>query len=496
MGYSNKNKERPALETIKIIKDFFKDEGYDIHITYTHSISNTWSSRVHLIKDGKIIRMTNGKGISLEYAVASGLGEMYERYCCLFEYDLDYKFLNVKKTKITNILNGETMYIDRRMKSGTNGMAAGNTFKEAFNQAFSELCERETLDRFVNKEYDYLRCIPNDKLSNEELKAIIQNIEASNKKVFVIDASYIANAPVVMIIMLDYKMRRYSINLGAFPIFDIALERCLTEINQNIDFNEHIKYNSVQTPYRNNIDLQHLRNALLKTTIICFQTDDMIFDNIKTVEKASDIFINGDPGNDLVYEHYLKFIKDNNVELYYADDSLSDKMSAITLYTRYGNDLFVTLRDSKIDLEKIDNIVKDLKDSLFKEYDFEKYYKCISLLSKYSHDEMGTYFKSRNIYDLLHGQCNCNIMILEMKTIIKETASGIYKEKETSFFDREIQKYALLHLYKNVDKKILEQITGFHYTDEDLLHIGDEYYLMEHIFYKTLYKIYGEVYAK
>ena len=118
---------------------------------------------------------------------------------------------------------------------GTNGESSGNTPEEAITQGLSELFERyaekmvvlqeltppEISRAYLEKNYpDHYKTI----LSIESL--------APGLSLRVFDFSLGIGLPVIGIILIDTILQRYRLQLGAHPLFTIALERCLTELLQ------------------------------------------------------------------------------------------------------------------------------------------------------------------------------------------------------------------------------------------------------------------------
>ena len=118
---------------------------------------------------------------------------------------------------------------------GTNGGGCGNTPEEAIGHALDEIVERgckyvifsrhltppEVPDAYIEK-----RC--------PELLQLKQRIEKQGHlKVLVLDASLGKGYPVVLIVLMDPAARRYLVNFGCHPLFELALERCFTEIFQD-----------------------------------------------------------------------------------------------------------------------------------------------------------------------------------------------------------------------------------------------------------------------
>lgn len=117
---------------------------------------------------------------------------------------------------------------------GSNGGGAGNTPAEAIGHALDEISERYVKFQIYNKRLtppiisrNYIREIC------PELDDLISQIEKKeNFKIIVKDASMGRGLTVVSVLLVDQEKQRYLANFGAHPRFEIALERCLTEMFQ------------------------------------------------------------------------------------------------------------------------------------------------------------------------------------------------------------------------------------------------------------------------
>jgi ribosomal protein S12 methylthiotransferase accessory factor len=210
-----KYKDRAPAETITILEDFFKNGNYDIKINnITESECGTWFCHIELWKNEFFIQSSNGKGINKEYCLASGLAELYERFCIgcpnnlnicyedslydeeekltlsdIFSCDYIMDFFNAYsnneqiKQKIVKIITNNkpvglkyTSIMDKHhhiileprlmMKiNGSQGMSAGNTLNEAIVQANCELYEKYLsfyfFDSYQNNTYYALNIIHN-----------------------------------------------------------------------------------------------------------------------------------------------------------------------------------------------------------------------------------------------------------------------------------------------------------------------------------------------
>lgn len=143
-----------------------------------------------------------------------------------------------------NLETKRLSYIPMKMVSKmymSNGMCAGNTAEEAIVQGISEIFER-----YVNKEMIQKKItpptIPNEYLERyPKINNMIKNIEASgNYKVILKDCSLGEGFPVVCVIFIDKDMQSYFVKFGSYPIFEIAVERTLTELLQGQDISKMI----------------------------------------------------------------------------------------------------------------------------------------------------------------------------------------------------------------------------------------------------------------
>lgn len=264
---ANSRKDRQPSETVKIIKDILKTNNYQVSEKgLKRSLRGSYSIRLEL-NNGK---GANGKGTTLGLAKASAYAELIERlqsnmlnkkrittnivdkkhdiYEILLNmasneykkkfFDLNKIYFNVSEA--TNIKTNKKELIPINAICSfchTNGLASGNTFEEAVNQAIFEIFER----------YCYQKCL--------EENILIRNIDISsypltekNKKMLVLlkkkgfeyyikDCS-LGKYPVIGFLLFDKKHNKYTFTMGSDTSFNIALSRCITEMMQGVNFKE------------------------------------------------------------------------------------------------------------------------------------------------------------------------------------------------------------------------------------------------------------------
>lgn len=114
----------------------------------------------------------------------------------------------------------------------SNGMAAGNTMKEAQSQGLSEIFERHIKYRIISEGL----CLPEvpDEVIHRfpKIAAGIQGLRDAGFGILVRDASLGGKYPVMNVTLLHPKDQGVFASFGAHPRFEIALERALTELLQ------------------------------------------------------------------------------------------------------------------------------------------------------------------------------------------------------------------------------------------------------------------------
>lgn len=284
--------EKPEVTVDKIIEKL-NSIGIDINEKWNDSkIENCCSLRISA--DGQIPG-TNGKGITKEFARASAYGEFIERLQSgLFFYKYqsfendDSVFLHsfapdkrymtkseiledsewmepitqrygITKENIANqcqiyacsdkilclpyysLFEDKYVYLPAALIEhiyGANGCCVGNTKEEAWVHALSEIMERHSNIEIL-KSGKPAPIIPREKLKKfKVVNAILEKIEEQGiYDVEILDYSYGKNFPVVATRIINKKTKGYLVNCGADPVFEIAVQRTLTEIFQgrNLD---------------------------------------------------------------------------------------------------------------------------------------------------------------------------------------------------------------------------------------------------------------------
>lgn len=282
-----------ALETsIASMQDKLLKLGFHIEeASWLNPIANVWS--VHIRDRDCPMLFTNGKGSSQKAALASALGEYFERLSTNYFWADFYlgktiansKFVHYPQEKWfalpknnnlpTGLLDDATQafydpeasleaskLVDlnsgneqrgicalpySRQRDGvtvwfpvniignlyvSNGMSAGNTPTEARTQALSEIFERHIKFRII-AEAICLPDVPAEVIARyPPIQAGIEELRAAGFGILVKDASLGGKYPVMCVTLLNPQDQGCYASFGAHPRFEVALERALTELLQ------------------------------------------------------------------------------------------------------------------------------------------------------------------------------------------------------------------------------------------------------------------------
>lgn len=140
-----------------------------------------------------------------------------------------------------NARNGEKVYFPINLLDnlyGSNGMSAGNTRYEALVQGFSEILERYTRREILRKGLT-LPMIPDEILRRyPESYETLKGLQGRGLRAVCYDASLGGRFPVVCTVMFNQRNGTCCASFGAHPVFEVALDRTLTELMQGRSFSD------------------------------------------------------------------------------------------------------------------------------------------------------------------------------------------------------------------------------------------------------------------
>lgn len=284
-----KGKDACLEDSINTMQNLLKQAGFDIEeASWLNPVPNIYS--VHIRDRHCPALFTNGKGASRKACLASALGEFFERLetnyffsdfyleehlvhddnhqawenlyypaekhfsledykSCLTPelwalYDPDNELepqdllsLNdaahfIRSLPMTRVSDQQTVYFPMNLFSNlyaSNGLCAGNTFLEAQVQGLSEVFERWVKRRILLENL----CLPEVPETVVEKYPVVVNAREALRElgieVSIRDASLGGHFPVVSVVLFEQKTGQCFASFGAHPIFEVALERTLTE---------------------------------------------------------------------------------------------------------------------------------------------------------------------------------------------------------------------------------------------------------------------------
>ena len=266
--------------------------GFNIEeASWLNPVPNVWS--VHIRDKDCPQCFSNGKGASKKAALASALGEYFERLSTnyffadfylgqeiangdfvhyptekwfpiedeallpkgiLDDYLWDYFGPNQELTPelLVDLQSGnydrgivampyvrqsdqQTVYIPQSIIANlyvSNGMSAGNTKNEARVQGLSEVFERYVKNRIIAEAIS-LPEIPKSVMDRyPSIQASIAKLEEEGFPIYAFDASLGGKYPVICVVLLNPNNGTCFASFGAHPNFQVALERTVTELLQ------------------------------------------------------------------------------------------------------------------------------------------------------------------------------------------------------------------------------------------------------------------------
>ena len=156
------------------------------------------------------------------------------------DYHSDY-FDKIVSLPFVNLSTNKKAYLPINLTHNlyvSNGLATGNTPKEAQVQSLSEIFERYVKIAIIKEGYS-LPSFPKEVLKsftklNEDIKAL----EDLGYIIEVLDCSFEGKFPVTAISLINPKTSTLFVSFGAHPILEVSLQRTMTELMQGRDLSD------------------------------------------------------------------------------------------------------------------------------------------------------------------------------------------------------------------------------------------------------------------
>ncbi|MFA5428042.1 MAG: YcaO-like family protein [Sulfurimonas sp.] len=280
------SKTAPLEESISKMQKVLGDVGCKTIFSQTkHPLQNCYSVNLSSHEAPNHI-YSNGKGVVAEASMASALGEYIERlqtnnffsdfylpkrkyYPDEAHFEFDGEFLNeallymydpngeldgedlvdfnsdfedkIVALEFVKHSSGERIYFPLNILNNlyvSNGLATGNTQKEAQVQALSEIYERYAKLEIIKNGYA-LPKFPDERVKSfQKVYSDVEALKAQGYIVEVLDASLGGVFPVTAISLINPKNSTLFVSFGAHPIVEVSLERTMTELMQGRNLDE------------------------------------------------------------------------------------------------------------------------------------------------------------------------------------------------------------------------------------------------------------------
>ncbi|WP_406020175.1 30S ribosomal protein S12 methylthiotransferase accessory factor YcaO [Succinivibrio sp.] len=169
----------------------------------------------------------------------------------------------------TNARNGEIVYFPVNLLDnlyGSNGMSEGNSEYEALVQGLSEIIERHVKREIIKKGLA-LPTVPNEILQKyEKSYKSLKDLQGDGLKVVCYDASLGGKFPVVCIVMFNQRNGTCFASFGAHPIFEVALDRTITELMQGRSFSDLDNFDEPDFDLNKTSDIVNLESHFVDST--------------------------------------------------------------------------------------------------------------------------------------------------------------------------------------------------------------------------------------
>lgn len=206
--------------------------------------------------------------------------------------------------------------------TGSNGMASGNTPKEAILQALCEIFERYVISEIYWKELTP-PTIPLSAFEGTTIyQTITQYIEETGNTVIIKDCSLSIGLPAVGLIIINNKELIYNFKLGVDFVPSIALERCFTEIHQGRDSFQGLPFEFIKTKGQNEVARKEAERNLMKIFIngTGYWPMSILKQDFSYEFKGFNMLLGESNSYDLSYS--IKLIKELGYNMYIRDNSI------------------------------------------------------------------------------------------------------------------------------------------------------------------------------
>ena len=503
-------KECSAEETIKKIKSILNNLGIETDIVLKNKSGDDIYSCRLVIKGTSI--GTNGKGVTEELSLASAYAEFMERLQTIylfgsvngksginievkeshinannsvkildnlkkyfrssFDFANDDEAIKIIQETGNRVLPGEYFHVQSKKivslptleigrMCGSNGLCAGNTSYEAICQGICELFERMAYRTISIKE---LSCptIPREYYIHTNSMKQISYIEKRGFKIIVKDMTLGGKFPVVGAIILSPSKKRIKFSAGSDINFDIALQRCLTEVLQGRELSGFFstEMQDVYTYQKWNENFYFKDDYKIKELQKAFHNGSgdiplgFIYSAENFINTNLSVFNNDKISNQTAYKELINILNNNRMDLYIRDYSVFG-FPTFRVFIPNESVLFASMKN----VFEIDKLYTKIRELSFDEKNLQEITSLLHQMNEVMNipNEISTSSILGNIS--IEGDLDDSRWFEVLLYIYQNKFDSAYKMYKRYFENEHISKEILTYLLslKNKNEKIFKQ---------------------------------------
>ena len=354
-------KDRSPEETVNTIMAILKNLNIDITITNEKSHKDYWWSLKVEMRNHLGVS-TNGKGCTRMMALASGLAEFMER---LQAGMLIEKVKTNDMVEYCNLLTHDTCIMSNdvlKIMCGTNGLASGNTVREAICQGFFEVIERYVVKQlFLDLNTEKIGVFDKKLFLGTDAYTRLVEIEKNGLLAYVIDGTCGGMFPVLGVIVINPKLHTYIMSMAADFDVNICLNRCITELFQGRAVKDFFNERTQNlNPIFNSIELDEEVEFYKQITISRGSLPCNVLYKVLSNTSSKDslkVFVEAKT-NDECYELIKSFCDKYKLEVYICDLSFTSFYTCRVYIPGYS-EVFICDVDTALEVKKRISKVKE-----------------------------------------------------------------------------------------------------------------------------------------
>lgn len=262
--------------------------------------------------------------------------------------------------------------------TGSNGMAAGNSPKEAILQAICEIFERYVINEIYWKRL-MPPTIPLETFKGTKIyDTIVKYNSHKHYEIMVKDCSLGLGIPALGLLIIDRATQTYNFKLGVDTIPSVALERCFQEVHQGRKDYEALPYHFLSNDYHTEAEKFEAENNILKIfkCSVGYWPESILYDQGSWEFKGFDNTLGQSNAADLKY--FMSFVQKMGFNIFIRNNSILGFPTYFVVipgmsqnfrrYSRYNGQYTQSFKHIKL-MNRLGSINEEIARDLFKAID-------------------------------------------------------------------------------------------------------------------------------